>query len=106
SVTICGHSLGGAIATLLALDVAANTNFKDPAVYTFASPRTGDQVFVNTYDHWVPDTVRIANRMDLVPKLPLPPLYAHVLGLEELNPLQLLPLPPKVLVKPELACEH
>jgi hypothetical protein len=106
SVTICGHSLGGALVTLLALDVAANTIFKTPTVYSYASPRAGDPTFVSMYNHMVPNTYRIANRMDLVPKLPLPPLYDHVLGLFELNPVRLLPLPPKVLVKPTIPCEH
>ena len=106
SLTICGHSLGGALATLLALDVAANAAppFNNPRVYTYASPRTGDSQFVTTYDHLVPNTVRIANRMDLVPKLPLPPLYDHVLGLSELNPVKL--VPPTVLVKFDIVCEH
>ena len=106
SVTICGHSLGGGLVTLLALDVAANTMFTNPTVYSYASPRAGDSTFTAMYDHLVPNTFRIANRMDLVPKLPLPPLYDHVKGLNELNPVQLLPLPPKVLIRPELACEH
>jgi hypothetical protein len=105
SLTICGHSLGGALATLLALDVAANTAFKNPTVYTYASPRTGGPLFVSTYNQVVPNTVRIASRLDLVPKLPLPPLYDHVLGLNELNSIKIGP-PPKILVKPELACLH
>jgi lipase (class 3) len=105
SLTICGHSLGGALATLLTLDVAANTTFTNPAVYTYASPRTGDPLFVSTYNHVVQRTCRIANRMDLVPKLPLPPLYDHVGGLFDLNPV-ILSLPPTILVKPEIACEH
>jgi lipase (class 3) len=105
SLTICGHSLGGALATLLALDVAANTPFKNPVVYTYASPKTGGSHFVDVYNHMVPSTFRIANRLDLVPKLPLPPLYEHVLGLFDLNPV--LPgLPLKFLVKPEIACLH
>jgi len=106
SVTICGHSLGGALVTLLALDVAANTNFPNPTVYTYASPRAGDPAFASTYNQIVENSFRIANRLDLVPKLPLPPFYDHVLELEELNPIQLLPLPPKILVNPTLACEH
>ncbi|MBV8316899.1 MAG: lipase family protein, partial [Planctomycetaceae bacterium] len=75
SVTVCGHILGGALATLLALDVAANSRFKDPTVYTYASPRTGDPLFASTYDQVVRKSFRIANRVDLVPKLPFPPFY-------------------------------
>lgn len=105
SLTICGHSLGGALATLLALDVAANTTFKNPGVYTYASPRTGDPLFVSTYSQVVPNTFRIANRIDIVPKLPLPPLYDHVPGLFELNPVKL-GIPPKILVKFDIPCEH
>jgi hypothetical protein len=58
------------------------------------------------YNHLVPNTFRIASRIDLVPKLPLPPLYGHVDQLFELNPVQWLPLPPKVMVRPELVCAH
>jgi hypothetical protein len=105
SLTICGHSLGGALATLLALDVAANTSFTNPAVYTYASPRTGGPQFVDVYDHVVPNTIRIANRLDIVPKLPLPPLYDHVLGLFDLSPVKV-GIPVQFLVKPELRCLH
>lgn len=103
SVTICGHSLGGALATLLALDVAVNTPFF-PAVFTYASPRTGDSQFVAVYNHAVPNTTRIANRVDLVPKLPLPPLYEHVLGLYDLSSVTL--APPAFLIKPDIASQH
>ncbi|HET9309086.1 MAG TPA: lipase family protein [Candidatus Sulfotelmatobacter sp.] len=105
SLTICGHSLGGALATLLALDVAANTGFKNPLVYTYASPRTGGPQFAATYNQVVPNTSRIAGRIDLVPKLPLPPLYEHVNTLYDLNSVQL-GLPPRILVKPDLICLH
>jgi hypothetical protein len=106
SLTICGHSLGGALVTLLALDVAANTIFQNPTVYTYASPRTGDPLFASTYNQVVKNSFRIANRLDLVPKLPLPPVYEHVNKFYELNPIQLLPIPPKILVKPTITCEH
>jgi predicted lipase len=98
TLTICGHSLGGAIATLFALDVAANAKFRQPTAYTYASPRTGDPSFADTYNQLVPQTYRIANRLDVVPKLPLPPLYEHVLGIHDLNPM--------ASVKFDLLCEH
>ncbi|MEE2855192.1 MAG: lipase family protein [Actinomycetota bacterium] len=106
SVTICGHSLGGALATLLALDVAANTTFTDPVVYTYGSPRTGDSLFAATFDHVVKDSWRIANRLDIVPALPPPLDYEHVLNPVELIPVRLVPWPPKTLVKYTVSCEH
>jgi pimeloyl-ACP methyl ester carboxylesterase len=105
-VTICGHSLGGALATLLALDVAANTVFSQPAVYSYGSPRTGDSLFASTYDQVVKDSYRIANRLDIIPALPPPVDYEHVLNPYELNPIRLAPPPPKVLVKSTVTCEH
>ena len=99
SLTICGHSLGGALATLLALDVGANTSLGHGLnAITYASPRTGDPSFADTYNQVVPNENRIANRLDLVPKLPLPPLYEHVLGIQELNPM--------LKVKLDLLCQH
>jgi hypothetical protein len=106
SLTICGHSLGGSLATLLALDVAANTGLSNPTIYTYASPRTGDSAFVSTFDQVLTNSVRVANRMDLVTHLPFPPFYDHVQAVFDLNPLQLLPFPPKLLVNPTVICEH
>ena len=107
SVTICGHSLGGALATLQALDVAVNAAFF-PSIYTYASPRTGDPQFVRTYNHLVPDTNRIANRLDVVPNLPFPPLYEHVTGEYPLNPAKvtLFPFSVTPLLKLEAGCLH
>ncbi len=102
SLTVCGHSLGGALATLLALDVAANSKFKNPSVYTYASPRTGNRKFAKKYNQTVPNTFRIANRVDLVPRLPL--FYKHVQRRYKLSPIKL--IPPRILVEPNPVCEH
>ncbi|WP_406815283.1 lipase family protein [Mycobacterium sp. M23085] len=106
SLSICGHSLGGALATLLALDMAANTAFTNPTVYTYGSPRTGDSLFAATYDQVVKNSYRVANRLDIVPALPPPLDYEHVLNPVELNPVRLVPPPPEVLVKYTVSCEH
>jgi predicted lipase len=80
SITVCGHSLGAAIATQLAVDIAKNTSCKNLTCYTFASPRVGDHIFASEYDKAVPVTYRIANRLDIVTQLPevLPLPYEHV----------------------------
>ncbi|MGA2031993.1 MAG: lipase family protein [Thermoguttaceae bacterium] len=79
TLRIAGHSLGSALATLLAIDLAANGGFTTPVVYTFASPRIGDKVFAGTYDRLIETSWRIANLNDIVTQLP-PQLvgYTHV----------------------------
>src|SRR5579871_2198549 len=88
TVTVCGHSLGAALATFLTVDVALNTSCRTPVGYTYASPRTGDPTFAACYNAAVPASYRIANRQDLVPQLPpiLPLPYEHVNTLYELVP--------------------
>jgi Lipase (class 3) len=101
SVTVCGHSLGGALATLLTLDVGLNTSCNAPTSYTCASPRTGDHQFADSYNAAISTTYRIQNRQDLVPKLPpiLPLPYEHVNTQYELNP-----LPNQI--NPSIPCMH
>jgi hypothetical protein len=88
SVTVCGHSLGGALATLLTLDVGLNTSCHAPTAYTYASPRVGDHIFAGSYNAAIAASHRISNRQDLVPKLPpiLPLPYEHVNTRYPLNP--------------------
>jgi hypothetical protein len=67
---ISGHSLGGALTTLAALDLADH----HPIVYSFASPRVGNPVFARSYND-IPilsNTWRIFNTEDFVSTLPLP----------------------------------
>jgi triacylglycerol lipase len=80
---VAGHSLGAAIATLLAFDVACRAKngapLPVPTVYTFASPRVGTAPFASAYDTLVPESYRIANAPDLVPHTPPAALgYQHV----------------------------
>jgi hypothetical protein len=100
-VTICGHSLGGALATFLTLDVGLHTSCRAPVSYTYASPRTGDHLFASSHSAVVPFSYRIANRQDLVPKLPpiFPLPYEHVNTHYELSP-------PSNKIKASIPCMH
>ena len=100
-VTVTGHSLGGALATLLTLDVALNTKCNAPVAYSFASPRTGDPDFASCFNQAVATNYRVHNRCDLVPNLPpiLPIPYEHVNLTCEL-------VPPKDALQATIACEH
>ncbi len=67
---ITGHSLGGALATLAALDLAVNTPFSAPLMINFGSPRVGDPEFADVYDNTVRNSLRVVNLFDPVPRVP------------------------------------
>lgn len=73
TVYVTGHSLGGALATIFAADVAANHPplRSRMCVYSFGSPRVGDEAFARAFDRSVPRSFRCRNKLDLVPRLPL-----------------------------------
>jgi Lipase (class 3) len=79
-VIVCGHSLGGALATLLVadVDVALNHTSVCPEVYTFASPRVGDHDFSVWYNSSMEEfTWRFEHHWDIVPMLPTTPPFEH-----------------------------
>ena len=100
-ITVAGHSLGAALATLLAFDMAAHAPEQDSsgiALYTLASPRVGDLSFMQLFNHIVANAYRVDNRLDIVPKTPPPLLYFHVGDETEL-------IPSKEM-KFDIVCEH
>ncbi|XHX78577.1 MAG: lipase family protein [Stenomitos frigidus ULC029] len=80
SVIVTGHSLGGALATLCAVDVQYNFSSKVAiSIYTFGAPRVGNQGFRESFNRRVPASYRFVYGMDLVPALPRPwQGYSHV----------------------------
>lgn len=69
---VTGHSLGGALATLAAYDLASSRGYNVRCVL-WASPRIGDAEFVTAYQSAVPRTARFVNKFDFVSRLPISP---------------------------------
>jgi len=67
---ICGHSLGGAMATVCASRLVGEVD----ALFTYGSPRVGSSAFVDALQvlHY-----RHVNNNDIVPCVPPYPLYCH-----------------------------
>ena len=67
---IFGHSLGGALAIICALDLSM-MNLPIAGVYTFGQPRVGDAAFAAHYNNELRDlTFRVVNQNDIVPRTP------------------------------------
>lgn len=69
-IIVCGHSLGGAIATLLAEALRRDPNEYDVLLYTYGSPRAGDADFVNGAAELAHH--RMVNNNDPIPSVPAP----------------------------------
>ncbi|MCQ4233721.1 lipase family protein [Pseudomonas stutzeri] len=69
TLIVCGHSLGGAIALLLAEWLRRKWS-DDVQLYTYGAPRAGDRAFVQAAQALTHH--RIVNHDDPIPALPLP----------------------------------
>lgn len=88
-VFVTGHSLGGALATLAALDLATEHPSTQITMYNFGSPRVGDWGYAGFYNGNVSESFRVVVPADIVPKVPLggwrPFGYRHVRREHELR---------------------
>jgi len=79
SITMTGHSLGGALALLSAYEVAAkglNSHKAHPdsnvpvTVFSFAAPRVGNNAFKDRLEAMGVKVLRVVSKQDMVPKIP------------------------------------
>ncbi len=76
-IWLTGHSMGGAIATIAAKDIASSDRTQPVGIFTFGAPRVGDPAFADNYGLHLH---RFINEDDIVPHLPLPGIanrYQH-----------------------------
>jgi len=86
NIIFCGHSLGGALATIASLYFYFYfEKIKIINCVTFGSPRVGDKVFSKLFDTVINESIRIVNDNDPVPCFPTTWRFEHVQGLQWLN---------------------
>ncbi|ASC71083.1 uncharacterized protein XM38_020330 [Halomicronema hongdechloris C2206] len=77
-----GHSLGGALATVAALDLQYNVTSQsnqEISVYSYGSPRVGNRALTESFRGRVPQSYRFVYGRDLITHLPRVWMgYAHV----------------------------
>jgi predicted lipase len=69
-ITVLGHSLGGALATLAGPDIKRNLNQPNVDVCTFGGPRVGKPDFRGTFSAEISRCYRVTNQFDIVPHVP------------------------------------
>ncbi|GLC42482.1 hypothetical protein PLESTF_000759200 [Pleodorina starrii] len=73
-VLVTGHSLGGALATLSAYELASYKehagSIRSVTLYTYGCPRVGNATFAADFNKVLQDAWRVTNRLDVVPSVP------------------------------------
>ncbi|KAJ1984773.1 hypothetical protein H4R34_000461 [Dimargaris verticillata] len=84
SISLTGHSLGGALSSVAAVDFARRDSALVPKlnVVTFGKPRVGNIKYAAYYNSLNIRTTRVVNKADIVPHLPLFTIadYTHEQG--------------------------
>ena len=87
-----GHSLGGAVATLVLYDAVnkgyVDSNVNEPVLITFGQPRTGNEKFVKDFNIKIKNVFRVVRDGDIVTSLPYSLIsnpYIHLGGLILVN---------------------
>lgn len=67
---VTGHSMGGALANLAALDLKFKYNFTYVGVWTYGAPRVGNFDYYSLFETVVDESWRFTHNRDVVPSLP------------------------------------
>jgi triacylglycerol lipase len=82
---LCGHSLGGAVAVLTAMEVVKKYGKRVTSVHTFGAPRIATSNFLDQYESCGLASVTWRYAFDNDPVSKYTPLYQHVGNLVRLN---------------------
>lgn len=77
-IYISGHSSGGAIANIASLDLYYLYPHIRINTITFGSPRVANKAFIEEYNKYINNSIRIVNKYDIIQFLPLPIIYHHI----------------------------
>ncbi len=69
-ITLLGHSLGGAMATLGSVDIKKNLKYPVVDLCTFGGPRVGKIIFRVKFNKLIKDCFRVVETRDIVPHVP------------------------------------
>lgn len=80
-IHVAGHSLGATLAVFAACDIESTLGLKIASLYTFGSPRIGDNAFAIAFNQaFAHKSFRIANSSDMVTEVPFPSRFAGFFG--------------------------